>query len=644
MKISKIRIHNYRAFYPQFDQDDQPKPYEIDVKGKNVLIYGENGAGKTSLFRSLQDFFRSSQPNELIRFSKNHFVPPVPIGTPQHSGKVELIFSDDTQYALTDSINNTSTKQEFIKKGQQAAGFLTYVQLIKTYIAGSQTSKPPELFDLLIDNILRGHLLPPTNNLTIGQSWAQLKVDVNAHRNNKYLNLNPDGSLNCSDFNTGLNILIKGFQGTPENSLKGIEDYVNDWLTKYFKLGLQIEFNLQPVEEVLSANKIRKKRVLSRSLTISPILHNTTIQPNYQDFLNEARLSALAICMFLASLRTYPKDVSRMNVLYLDDVFIGLDMANRLPLLDILRNEFSDYQIFLSTYDRAWFEVAKQVVTGWETVEMYTAEQGTKDKPGYCERPVIVTPSDDHYSKACKYYDAKDYPASANYLRKELEQQIKNRLAEEDVRTYDDKHKTLQWFWDRLVLRYDSQRKPLKEIVKDEFSRCKLTIFNPMSHDALSFPVYRAELDKAFRVTEEIRNLETLRWICVLKQGMLLTYHDEDRNYTLIIKLAGDWWLTSETIKNPLECVKATVQKWTDNNGDYFDYRKDRVLTNEEIIVVKARVDKLDKIFNNIVKSLNLKDVNEILISTQVEGYVLKELLIEANGIITRPSLNFLMR
>jgi len=48
MKIKTIEINNYKAFYGK---------YEIDVKGKNLFMYGENGSGKSSLFYALKDFF-----------------------------------------------------------------------------------------------------------------------------------------------------------------------------------------------------------------------------------------------------------------------------------------------------------------------------------------------------------------------------------------------------------------------------------------------------------------------------------------------------------------------------------------------------------------------------------------------------------
>ena len=50
MRIKKIEIQNFRAFYGNF---------EIDLGGKNLLLYGENGSGKSSLFYALKLFLES---------------------------------------------------------------------------------------------------------------------------------------------------------------------------------------------------------------------------------------------------------------------------------------------------------------------------------------------------------------------------------------------------------------------------------------------------------------------------------------------------------------------------------------------------------------------------------------------------------
>lgn len=50
MRISAIEIKNFRAF--------KGSPLKINLRqtGKNLLVYGENGSGKSSLFFALKDF------------------------------------------------------------------------------------------------------------------------------------------------------------------------------------------------------------------------------------------------------------------------------------------------------------------------------------------------------------------------------------------------------------------------------------------------------------------------------------------------------------------------------------------------------------------------------------------------------------
>ena len=53
MRITEIKLNNYRAFYGEHT-------ISLDKDGKNLMIYGENGSGKSSLFTALQNFFLSS--------------------------------------------------------------------------------------------------------------------------------------------------------------------------------------------------------------------------------------------------------------------------------------------------------------------------------------------------------------------------------------------------------------------------------------------------------------------------------------------------------------------------------------------------------------------------------------------------------
>lgn len=53
MRITEIKLNNYRAFYGEHT-------ISLDKDGKNLMVYGENGSGKSSLFTALQNFFLSS--------------------------------------------------------------------------------------------------------------------------------------------------------------------------------------------------------------------------------------------------------------------------------------------------------------------------------------------------------------------------------------------------------------------------------------------------------------------------------------------------------------------------------------------------------------------------------------------------------
>ncbi len=66
MRITDIHIKNYRAFYGEHH-------IRLDNDGKNLMVYGENGSGKSSLFTALQDFLKSSVGK--VDVKENIFVP-----------------------------------------------------------------------------------------------------------------------------------------------------------------------------------------------------------------------------------------------------------------------------------------------------------------------------------------------------------------------------------------------------------------------------------------------------------------------------------------------------------------------------------------------------------------------------------------
>lgn len=62
--ITKIRIDGFKAF---------PEEFELALDGKNLLMYGENGSGKSSIYYALHALLQSQYHDKgFIYFDKNN--------------------------------------------------------------------------------------------------------------------------------------------------------------------------------------------------------------------------------------------------------------------------------------------------------------------------------------------------------------------------------------------------------------------------------------------------------------------------------------------------------------------------------------------------------------------------------------------
>ncbi len=128
-RIIEIKIDNFKAYY---------RPFSICMaKGQNVLIYGENGSGKSSLYKAVRHFMRSSV-DSTSSFDVNQF-------TGRNDGTIDIVYSDidsttndiiqGTEATYRSSSNvGSSNNADFIKLGYRASGFLDYTQLLRVYL------------------------------------------------------------------------------------------------------------------------------------------------------------------------------------------------------------------------------------------------------------------------------------------------------------------------------------------------------------------------------------------------------------------------------------------------------------------------------------------------------------------------------
>lgn len=525
-KIVKIELTNYRSYFDR---------YTIEIPdGKNLLIYGENGSGKSSLYEGLKQFYIASDATQSPKLSRHLSVPAsyeAEAGnTLQNEVSVKVTYRaiNGTPIEKTFGVPNGNVEgDQTIKSFSQQSIFLSYRELLRTHLMGDLYNSfefQTKFADLIVTQILSYKINSGTNQ-SYKKNWNDLYVKEKGSRPNR------------AEKETILTNFDLGFK----NDMAEINQHLNQIL-KYFEPNLTIELKVEDSYIEYDGQNYPVFQVSLKGKFFDMVLNEN--EETHLSILNEARLSSLAISIFLAGIITTNQQNIPQKFLFLDDIFIGLDMSNRKPLLKILteyriptyeevvdavsgklktvvrkdanqniilepNSFFKQYQIFLTTYDKHWFEIAKNFLSDadWQSIEMYSHY----DEVNEIEVPLIQN-SFDYYQRAIFYFkknkEQTDYPAAANYLRKECEQELKRILYGNYSLKNGDKGQTL------LREELDDLRQGFEKLLQDlgftttifnEFTNIAKARLNPLSHDNLQKPIYKRELEDAFKLIDNLR-------------------------------------------------------------------------------------------------------------------------------------------
>ena len=483
--IIEIEIEGFKAF---------PNKFNLALD-KHLLLYGENGSGKSSIYYALhallQSVYKSDQGAKYFRDedSEENLINIYKLDDVKYNGfkpHIKITLDNEDQWELSrDGLSSTPDTADAseLRLLNKTSAFINYSYISR--FRSARNSETINLWNVFIKDILPFYV-PAGTDKTLADTYYEL---VENHSPYKVQN-------DISNFNEKLSVFIGRVNSKASKIynqyFKDEEDPNTLIQVKYAKDNDSIENPHQEEFQLFYERRTKREAYRWRYPKIG--LHikvdNIIIQKP-QSFFNEARLTAIALAIRFACLQgTNPQEG---QFLALDDMLISLDMSNRMKVIRYLLDDVADkYKIYLFTHDKLFFEYlkhkSKKSSSKWSYRELYMQDS----KEPYIRISRTYIEEANHYIKQHKYEIA------GNFLRKEAESFCKRFLP-------------LKWQYTKEYCPLDlnglinNSKKFAKEsgisdiTLFDELDNHRKFILNPANHDSYDIGKYEYEIKKCYK-------------------------------------------------------------------------------------------------------------------------------------------------
>lgn len=517
-RIKKIEVKNFKFF---------KEPFFLNVDRKNVLLYGENGSGKSSIYWSVFTHFQAyaKEKADAQKYFAAH-----------HAQSLRNRFMDETEksyIAITfdngegdtkriidsneDYYPSNADKLRFMRGASMSSDFLNYKLLSSLF--DFRNSQDNQVFDLIEKEVLPyiDFSQPytkidgtPTDVLNAGEWW-------------KYINrvlategMIPRNDKKKSSFNRGTQEYkayqerISSFNSLLDAKLQMLAMRANVIIKDIFHIEAEVKlsysgaiFNRNIGYRKYSA-RIENPKIWLKAKMTSPLLKDDSIIEHPRSFFNEAKITCMALALRLAILEDHPSTDEFPSILLIDDLLISLDMPFRRMVIKQLLTYSHRFQTLIFTHDRAFFHLVMSEIEicgnkqNWLSLDLFAKESSI----GNLE-PTIVT-EDSNLEKAKFHFQMLEIPASVNALRRAAEQFLKGILSSNDILQIVQKHgyPNLSSMIETFKQKY-AKLLGLESLAAHLQDDRKL-LLNPFSHDDIVTPFYRRELEQTIEEIEEL--------------------------------------------------------------------------------------------------------------------------------------------
>jgi hypothetical protein len=343
-RIRKINIQNFKAF----------REFSLNLEERNLLVYGANGSGKSSLYWALYTFLQSAGKSE--HSISKYFTPGAESLLNIHEDATakpgliavtlrDTITNNDTTYHISETDHGTFN-QPLILTGDLASDFINY-----RFFFGFSHFRNSQKFDLW--PLFEKEILP----------FCKERVGIVPQKLWNEIKTGDPNPLGCRGL-AGASSYEEFHRKTGEFStiITSIVDDISAAAQKFYHDHFSED---DPAPVILRLGVTTKPTSTGNnqtdfSFTVPVIefgvqIDGTTI-PRPQSYLNEAKMTQLALSFrFAASLVNLHE--AALKLLVLDDLLVSLDMSNRMKVVEILLSDtFAKFQKIILTHDLGMFD------------------------------------------------------------------------------------------------------------------------------------------------------------------------------------------------------------------------------------------------------------------------------------------------
>lgn len=506
--INRIHICGFKAF---------PNDFELQLEGKNLLMYGENGSGKSSIYYALHCMFQAPLKPDA---GKKYFDP----ASEQHLKNLNNLDADSKIWIDFDGrhpfiYNIDKEGYQFTLLGgkhplpAQINGCFVNHQFLFHFF-NFRNSQRINLFPVFIKDIL-----PFCKDDNTGLHIGEMYDEITASIIKKGRHIHPDYISNIEYFNKAVKKVVEdiniyasdryneSFKDEDDNELvirlrydsnfDKPEDDTNEYWLKYDNIIELVKENGEIKERKSSYKKLNEPFI---GLEISEKMPDGNLRKIVKPhtYFNEAKLTAIALSVRFALLNIEKPADGRF--LALDDMLISLDMSNRAKVVDFLLKISDKYKIYLFTHDKMFFEYFKHKTKKNQDAWVYKEIYMDYDKTPY------IRNSEDYLGQAEHYIKQHEYGIAGNFLRKEAEAFCKNFLPKKKQLTGDFAHLDLNG----LIMNckdYAAESGVIDISIFNELDEHRKFILNPSSHDSYDVAKYGHEVKRCLQTLRKLREI-----------------------------------------------------------------------------------------------------------------------------------------